>query len=324
MVVGRYTSKEAHIAHAGIPQGSPLSPILYIFYNANLVEGTIGPDGGSLGFVNDFTAWRTGADCAETIRKLRSQVLRPAARWARESVATFEANKTALIHFKYRPGEDDKIPSLRFLGMEIEPQDKIKVLGVILDTKLRMAAHIEKIVERATKKCLAIGRLRGVRPKQVRQLCRTIINTTTDYAASTWYARERRGVQDHLARLGRVQRVGAQAVIGAFRTVSSAVLQDQASLESVESRLAKRVAKHALEVRALPRDHPLSIVMKGMERRSDRHPSPLFETWSRYHKTVQGTKGLGLMPKLPCALPPWHDRQDLVIVQDEAEAFLFH
>jgi ribonuclease HI len=118
--------------------------------------------------------------------------------------------------------------------------------------------------------------------------------------------------------------MGAQAVIGAFRTVSSAVLQDEAGLEPVESRLAKKAAKHALDVRALPRDHPLSMIMKGMERRSDRHPSPLFETWSRYHKVIQGTKGLGVMPKLPHALPPWHDRQDLVIIQDEAEALLFH
>lgn len=288
------------------------------------MEGTIGAEGGSLGFVDDFTAWRTGADCVETTRKLRLQVLQPAARWARESGATFEANKTGLIHFKYRPSDEDRRPSLRFLGTEIEPQDKIKVLGVILDAKLRMAAHIEKIIERATKKCLAIGRLRGVRPKQVRQLYRTVINATTDYAASSWYARGRRGVQDHLARLGRVQRMGAQAVIGAFRTVSSAVLQDEAGLEPAESRLARRAAKHALDVRALPRDHPLSMIMTGMERRSDRHPTPLFETWSRYHKVIQGTKGLGVMPKLPHALPPWHDRQDLVIIQDEAEALLFH
>lgn len=44
-------------------------------------------------------------------------------------------------------------------------------------------------------------------------------------------------MQDHIARLNRVQRLGAQAVIGAFRTVSTAVLQDEAGLEPVESSL---------------------------------------------------------------------------------------
>lgn len=38
VVVGDYQSPIAEIEHAGIPQGSPLSPILYVFYNANLVQ----------------------------------------------------------------------------------------------------------------------------------------------------------------------------------------------------------------------------------------------------------------------------------------------
>ena len=79
VVVGKYTSALTSIAHAGIPQGSPLSPMLYVFYNANLVEGRIGADGGSIGFIDDFTAWRTAASCAETTRKLQSEVLRTAA-----------------------------------------------------------------------------------------------------------------------------------------------------------------------------------------------------------------------------------------------------
>lgn len=102
MVVGNYTSAITPIAHAGIPQGSPLSPILYVFYNADLVEGRIGADGGSLGFIDDSTAWRTGATCAETTRKLQSNVLRAAARWSQESGATFEAEKIGFVHFERR------------------------------------------------------------------------------------------------------------------------------------------------------------------------------------------------------------------------------
>ncbi|GIZ44655.1 hypothetical protein CKM354_000785200 [Cercospora kikuchii] len=324
VVMGRHVSECVRIAHAGIPQGSPLSPILYVFYNANLVESRIDAEGGSLGFIDNYTAWRTGADCDETMRKLRLQVLLPAARWARESGATFEAAKTSLIHFERPRVEPCRKTSLRFLGQGIEPQDRIKVLGVILDSKLQMTDHIDKIVERATKRCLAMGRLRGIRPRQVRQMYQVAVTATTDYAASTWYAEGRRGTQEHVARLGRVQRMGAQAVIGAFRTVSSAVLQDEAGLEPVAMRLAKRVAKHALEVRALPRGHPLCTIMNGMERRSNRHASPLFETWSRYHKALQGTKGAAITARPLYALAPWHDHQQMVFVHEAAEAMRFH
>lgn len=41
VVVGDYDSPLQDIEHAGIPQGSPLSSILYVFYNANLVQGAI-------------------------------------------------------------------------------------------------------------------------------------------------------------------------------------------------------------------------------------------------------------------------------------------
>lgn len=81
-----------------------------------------------------------------------------------------------------------------------------------------------------------------------------------------WYARGRLGVQQHTTRLERIQRMGAQAIIGDFRAVSSGVLNDEAGLEPVETRLARKTAKHALDVRALPAQHPLSSIMNDMER----------------------------------------------------------
>jgi len=324
VVVGNYTSGCMAIGHAGIPQGSPLSPILYVFYNANLVESKKDKQGGLIGFIDDFTAWRTGADCLETTDRLQAEVVQPAAQWSDESGATFEASKTSFIHFERRPATTDWKPALHFLNSEVEPQTTIKILGVVLDSRLRMTAHTDKIITTATKKCLAIGRLRGIRPKQMRQLHRAVIDTTTDYAASTWYARGRLGVQQHTMRLEKIQRMGAQAIIGAFRTVSSGVLQDEAGLEAVETRLAKRTAKHALEVRALPEQNPLWGIMNNMERRNNRYKSPLFDIWSRYYKAIQARKGLGVTSRLPYTLPPWHDLHDLVLVHDEAGARRMH
>lgn len=141
-----------------------------------------------------------------------------------------------------------------------------KILGVMLDTRLCMTTHFDRIITTATKKCLAIGRLRGIRLKQMRQLHRAVIDSTTDYDASTWCARGRLGVHQRTTRLERIQCMGAQAIIGAFRTVSSEVLSDEARLEAVETRLARKTAKYTLEVRALPAQHPLSSIVNDMER----------------------------------------------------------
>jgi hypothetical protein len=165
--VGSYTSQMERIQHAGIPQGSPLSPILYVFYNANLVEGRMSKDQGSLGFIDDFTAWVTALDTQAATEMLQRQVIPKAEKWSRESGATFEADKTGLVHFTRprdtRANTGEAQGGLHFMGTSIKPQDRVKILGVVLDHNLKMSAHLDKVILAATRKCLAISRLRGIR-----------------------------------------------------------------------------------------------------------------------------------------------------------------
>jgi hypothetical protein len=102
VIVGKYESEVKRIDFPGIPQGSPLSPLLYIWYNADLVDRKIDTKGGAIGFVDDFNAWVTGVDEEETTRLVQEEIIPHASRWARESGATFEAEKTSLIHFTRR------------------------------------------------------------------------------------------------------------------------------------------------------------------------------------------------------------------------------
>lgn len=99
IAIDTFESDILRIEQAGIPQGSPLSPILYIFYNANLVEQSIYKTQGALGFVDDYSAWVVGECVDDNTRKLQDTITPKAERWARESGAVFKASKTGLIHF---------------------------------------------------------------------------------------------------------------------------------------------------------------------------------------------------------------------------------
>jgi hypothetical protein len=75
VVVGKSESEVKEIDFPGIPQGSPLSPLLYLWYNADLVDREIDTKGGALGFIDDFNAWVIGVDEEETTKLIQEDII---------------------------------------------------------------------------------------------------------------------------------------------------------------------------------------------------------------------------------------------------------
>lgn len=127
VVVGDYELPISEIEHTRIPQGSPLSPILYVFCNANLAQSRINKSEGPIGFIEDNNAWVTGPSMVENARKLQTQLLPRAGKWARESGAVFEADKTAFIHFVRPLQPDQRRPNHLVFGSNREYTDSANV-----------------------------------------------------------------------------------------------------------------------------------------------------------------------------------------------------
>lgn len=80
-----------------IPQGSPISPILYLIYNADLVDIS-GNRVTSNGWVDNVYFMAKGDSERETIKKLKS-VCQKADQWATRHASVFDPKKYALVHF---------------------------------------------------------------------------------------------------------------------------------------------------------------------------------------------------------------------------------
>lgn len=183
-MVNGLISERQELTQAGLPQGSLLSPILFLFFNADLVQHKINANGGSIAFVDDYTAWVVGPT-AEANRVGIQAIIDRALDWERRSGAQFEGEKTAIVHFTRNKERSSEMP---FIVKEdtVKPKESTKIIGVIMDYKLRYRQHIAKTAAKGLTAALAWRRLKLVSPQTARQLFVVAVALVMDSTASIW------------------------------------------------------------------------------------------------------------------------------------------
>jgi len=99
-----FISESINILNA-IGQGDPLSMILYIIYNADLLEITGDKENkNSLGYVDDIAPVAVGKDVKETNRRLRHMMTKEDGRlqWSKDHNSRFEATKSVVLHASWK------------------------------------------------------------------------------------------------------------------------------------------------------------------------------------------------------------------------------
>jgi hypothetical protein len=304
--VNGYTSPTRPLQQAGLPQGSPLSPILFLFFNADLVQQKINNTGGSFACVDDYTAWVTGSSAEDNYTGIQ-QIVEKALSWEKTSGATFEIAKTAVVHFTRDANRSSSTP-IFIKGVAMLPTPQAKILGVVMDSALRYRTHISRIATKGLKAALALKRLRMLSPRSARQLFNATVAPVLDYASNVWMHAVN---ESAMAVLGRAQKIGACAITGAFHTVALAVAEAEAYVRPIYQRHFDKATKLYIAIRTFPETHPLRKLQMRIFRR---FTSPL-------QRIAQSHQPL---PKLetiqPFSIPPWSKRIDATIQPDRQEA----
>ncbi|GFF96865.1 pol-like protein [Aspergillus lentulus] len=140
---------EPYTVAVGIPQGSPLSPILYLFYNADLLEAAADSDIQTSGWIDDVYFFTSSTSTEQNCRNLE-RAHRRAEAWARTHGSKFSPTKYQLMHFTRSRTKVDVAQTMRVADAEIKPAKTATYLGITLDPALRWEDQVKQVERKAT------------------------------------------------------------------------------------------------------------------------------------------------------------------------------
>ena len=235
----------------GIHQASPISPILFLFFNAPLIEqcarANLPVQTG--GFVDDIHLLAYGGTTEDNC-KILCRAHEICSKWARTHGATFAPQKYELVHLTRKPKKFNMSASLDFERIKIDPSASIRVLGLHVDTKLRWGPHIAQLTARAAGQKRALDCLAGSTWGATFARCRTVysmvIRPMLTFAASIWH--QSQGTKEFsrtpARKLGKIQNDCLRKVTGAYKATPIPVLEAESSIALLEFQLDRLVMRY--------------------------------------------------------------------------------
>ena len=267
----------AFAAPGGVPQGSPLSPLLYVLYTREMPLPR-GPSFGASAYADDVAVWTFGPS-PTVAGRLLAPVLEGLAAWGRRWRLRFSAEKTQLAFLSRRQGgwTTDQLEAPRFGTVQLRWADYVDLLGVRLDRKLSLLRHARRTPGRVLPRILELRRLsfscRSV-PRWIRiLLLKSMVRPCLTYVAPAWST----ACDTAWEKIERLDRVAVRAALGERNDTDVEHLYRRANLPSLRDVFRQLAASFLLRHADRGNRHLLAAFSAHVRQRPDlqRQDEPL-------------------------------------------------
>ncbi|KHJ30402.1 hypothetical protein EV44_g3217 [Erysiphe necator] len=270
VVLGTFKGEQIPTS-TGIPQGSSLSPILFLFFVSTLLPMLQSRSTAAVGFVDDKNILTWSNTTEENSRKLEEQH-EICERWAKTHGIKFAPEKYQLMHFtRARKKRHNLEATVKIKGQLTKPQSSLRVLGIYFDPKLNWGAHVKSIQEKSNNQIQSISRLAqstwGATFKKSKLLYSTIVRPALTYGSSIWAEAGPAGkIPERIVKpLRSIQRKSLKIVTGAYNSTSCRVLEHECSILPIEIYLKQRRVQYGGLLDQLPVQQTIQAACKKIK-----------------------------------------------------------